>query len=421
MNEEPGLVTNPIGFAVALEGDRARGRPFAHCQVFSDLEAARESWAQFDALGLASPYQSYEFVDAWVRTSGRARNIEPMIVVARDEADRVTALLPFGRMRRGPFWTAEFLGGRDANFKMGLFRPGVAASGEAIADLLRRAAGMVAPRIDVFWLINQPHAWQGASNPMLALSRLPSPSFGYKSALNRDFDVWLARHYSKAAQKKLRRKARRLSEMGALASIVAGDEASARAILAAFRRQKAARMRAAWASSGYDSPGAADFFDLAATKNLAGGQQIIELHALLSGERIVATFGGVRRAGRFCGMFISFDTDPEISRCSPGQLLVIETIRNLIARGFTTFDLGVGEGRYKDENCEAEEPLFDAALPVSVKGRAFWAAAFLQRRIKRWIKQTPWAWTLADKLRRRAASLRPGQSADKTSGGALDV
>lgn len=180
-------------------------------------------------------------------------------------------------------------------------------------------------------------------------------------------------------------------------------------------------MQAVGAPNAYERPDTARFFERAAMNNLSSGAPTIELHALTSGERIVATFGGVRQGGRFCGMFISYDTAPEIARCSPGQLLVIETIRDLTARGFSTFDLGVGEGRYKDENCEAEEPLFDAAIAVTAKGRGFRAVALSQRRIKRWIKRTPWAWTLADRLRRRGVFSRRREKAGQASGGSFDA
>jgi CelD/BcsL family acetyltransferase involved in cellulose biosynthesis len=131
----------------------------------------------------------------------------------------------------------------------------------------------------------------------------------------------------------------------------------------------------------------------------------------MSGARIVATFGALAQADRLCGMFISYDPDPEISRCSPGQLLILDTIRSLGARGVATFDLGVGEARYKDENCEAEEPLFDAAVAVTPLGRAFGSASLLRQRIKRWAKQTPWAWKLADGLRQGAFRLHGGTRA----------
>ena len=410
MNDAPRLATIPRGFAAARENSGAAlRRPFAHCEVFSDLAQARAPWAEIEKLALASPYQSYGFVDAWLRTTGRARAVEPMIVVARDETGRANAVLPLGRLRLGPVCAAEFLGGADANFKMGLFRPGLAASSQAIVELLRRAARMTTPRVDFFWLTDQPLSWQGAVNPMATLPRRPSPSFGHKTALNQDFDVWLKSHYSREAQRKLRKKTRRLHEIGPIAHAVARDEASAREILAAFLGQKAARMRALGLANAYESPQTARFFEVAATENLAQGTPTIELHALRSGDRIVAAFGGLAQADRFCGMFLSHDADAEISRCSPGQLMVLETIRDLTARGFATFDLGVGEARYKDENCEADEPLFDAAVAVTAVGRFFAATALLERRIKRWTKQTPWAHALAERLRRRAFLLQSGR------------
>jgi CelD/BcsL family acetyltransferase involved in cellulose biosynthesis len=410
LTDAPRLATGPAGLAAAsLGGGAVAGRrPFAHCEVFEDLAGAREAWAELEALEVASPYQNYHFLDAWVRTTGRARHIEPMIVVARDEARRVTAVLPLGRLRRGPVWSAEFLGGRDANFKMGLFRPSVETNREAIVDLLRRAARMTRPPVDAFWLTGQPFAWEGAGNPMAALPRWTSPNFGHKSALNRDFDVWLAAHYSKDARKKLRKKARRLDEIGHLEPVVAKDEASARKILAAFQSQKEARTRALGSANAYEGPHTARFFEIAATQGLALGTPTIELHALTSGEKIVATFGGLAQNNRFCGMFISFDTDAEISRCSPGQLLILETVRDLAARGFATFDLGAGEADYKEACCDAEEPLFDSAVAVTAMGAGFGAVAIANGRIKRWIKHTPWAWRLAEKLRRQAVRLRRG-------------
>jgi CelD/BcsL family acetyltransferase involved in cellulose biosynthesis len=403
LHNAPSLATSPTGVAVARDdsGAIADLRPFAHCEVLDDLSLARAPWAEIEPFARVSPYQNFGFVDAWMQTIGRARRITPMVVVARDEAGRVNAILPLGRLRRGPVWSAEFIGDRDANFKMGLFRTGIQPGRAAIVHLLRRSARMTKPSVDVFWLTNQPHSWQDSANPMAQLSAQASPSFGYKSALGDDFDLWLINHFSKDARKKLRQKARRLNEIGRLLPVVARDEASARAILAAFIRQKEARMRTSGMQNPYASPDAGRFLDIVATKNLPQQAQEIELHALMSGDRIVATFGGLAHRGRFCGMFISYDADPEISRHSPGQLLILETVRDIIARGFVTFDLGVGEALYKDASCEAEEPLFDSAVSVTPIGFAFAIAALAQRRVKRWIKRTPTALAFVDGMRRR--------------------
>jgi CelD/BcsL family acetyltransferase involved in cellulose biosynthesis len=413
LDEATGLATISAEFAAPRDGaDAARRRPFAQCDVFGDLELARAPWEEIEQLASASPYQSFRFLDAWFRATGEAHGVAPLIVVARDERGRLNAVLPLGRRRRGAIHTAEFLGCADANFKMGLFRPGLGAGREAIEELLRRAARLTRPRIDAFWLTDQPYGWRGLANPMALLAHAPSPSFGHKTSLNPDFAAWLRGRYSKEAQRKLRKKTRRLHEMGAVSHKVARDEPAAREILAAFVRQKAKRMRALRLMNVYADAHTARFFEAAATSGLAVGAPTIELHALLSGDRIVATLGGLAQADRFSGMFLSYDAEPAISRCSPGQLLVIETIRDLAARGFATFDLGVGEARYKDENCEADEPLFDAAVAVTAAGALFAAGARLQRRVKRWTKQTPWARALAERLRRRLFLLRGDHHAE---------
>jgi CelD/BcsL family acetyltransferase involved in cellulose biosynthesis len=141
---------------------------------------------------------------------------------------------------------------------------------------------------------------------------------------------------------------------------------------------------------------------MAACERLVEGGAAVELRALCCGTRIVAVFGGLAHADRYCGMITSFDQTADIARSSPGELLILDVIRGLHERGFATFDLGVGEARYKDTCCERTEPLFDLALPFTFKGRIGAVGFLLTRGAKRWIKQRPWAWSLAARMMRRA-------------------
>jgi CelD/BcsL family acetyltransferase involved in cellulose biosynthesis len=390
----------------------ATASPFARCEIHAELSSARAPWIEMEQLGAGSPYQSFAFAQAWQRTIGAARGVRPMIVVARDAAGRVNAVLPLGRSRRGAAWTAEFLGGAHANFRMGLFRPGLEVPRDALLDLLRRAARLTEPRVDLFWLANQPLAWEGHANPMASLPRRPSPSFGYRTALARNFDAWFAARHARDTRRKFRRKRLRLDEPGEVSLVVAEDGEAARRILEAFLRQKQARLAAAGLDNPYADPHTGRFLAAAATATPAQDAPL-RLYALARGERILATFGGVAGGGRFCGAFISYDPDPAVARCSPGQLLIFEAIRDLGARGFTTFDLGVGEAAYKDSNCETVEPLFDAAIAVTAAGAALGALLMARRAVKRWIKHTPWARRIAERLRRAGAGLR-GQSGGPT-------
>ena len=389
----------PRRAAPASRAAAGPARAFAFVEAIDRIEAAREAWAEIAALASASPYQDFEFARIWLETVGAARRVAPLIVVARDEAGKVAALLPLGRFSYGPLQLAAFLGGKDSNFNMGLFRPGVAWPPDEIAALLAAVARLAAPRVDAFLFVNQPGDWQGTPNPMAGAPNQPSPSFAYKSALPGDFAIWRDAHASKDAQKKLRKKAKRLEAMGPLAHRRPADAGEVERVLAAFDAQRRARMRALGIADAYESAEARAFLRRLALCGLAEGAPRLELHALFVADRIVATFGALSAGDRLSGLFLSYDCDREIARSSPGELIVQAMVREAIARGLKTFDLGVGEARYKDDACEAEEELFDSAFAVTPLGRVAALAFTAKQSAKRWIKRSPRLLALFRRLR----------------------
>jgi CelD/BcsL family acetyltransferase involved in cellulose biosynthesis len=362
---------------------------FAFAEVFDTIEAARGPWAEIGKIAPASPYQHFEFVRLWLETVGVVRRVTPMIVVARDEAGDITALLPLGALSYGWLRFAAFLGGKDANYNMGLFRPGIAWSSEEIKALLATAARLVAPHIDTFLFVTQPRDWQGTPNPMAAMPGQPNLGFAYKSVLPDDFTAWRDAHASREAQKKLRKKTKRLEAVGPLAHRRAADPGEIERVLAAFHAQKSARMRSLGIANAYEGAEGREFLRRLALSGVAEGAPLLELHALFVGDRIVATFGALGARDRLSGLFLSFDGDPEIARSSPGELIVHAVVRDAIARGFNTFDLGAGDARYKDEACETKEELFDNACAITPLGHVAAPAFMAKQRVKRRIKGSP--------------------------------
>jgi CelD/BcsL family acetyltransferase involved in cellulose biosynthesis len=373
-------------------------RPFVAAETFDRIEAARDAWREIAPRAAASPYQDFDFSRLWLATIGAARGVKPLIVVARDAAGEVAALLPLGERDFGPLRFAQFLGGKDANFNLGLFRRGAVWAAKDVAALLEAAARATTPRIDAFLLCNQPLDWQGAPNPLAALPRQASPSSAYESVLPDDFAAWRNAHLSTLAQQKLRRKVRRLERMGPVVCRRAADSADADRLLAAFFAQKSARMGARGLVNAYEAPEARAFIARLADCGLAAGAPTLELHGLFVGDRVVATCGALGAGGRMSCLFLSHDGETEIARSSPGEVIVQAVVRDAIARGFKTFDLGVGEARYKDEACEVEEPLFDSAFTVSPAGRVAACAFLARQRLKRRVKRSPRLLSLTRKL-----------------------
>jgi CelD/BcsL family acetyltransferase involved in cellulose biosynthesis len=373
----------------------------ARVDVFASLAEARRDWDELEAVAGASPYQAFAFADAWFATIGAARRVSPFIVVAREKSGAPLALLPFARRSRGMLGVIEFIGGKHANFNLALFRSGPAWSTAALLGLLSAAALQAEARVDLYALVNQPRDWQGRVNPLAALGGWASPSFGYKSELPLAFEAWRDAQYSRAARRKLRKKAERLASRGAVSHAIARDEAEAARTLDALIGLRCNRARREGDLDAYENPDAQAFLRHLAADGPAGERSIMELHALMLDERVVAAFAALPDRDRLSGLVIAYDADPEIARCSPGELILHEVVRSAIARGFKTFDLGVGEARYKNECCEATETLFDTFVTLSPRGRLAALACRLERRVRRIVKRSPRLSALAARLRRR--------------------
>ena len=357
--------------------------------VFDRLPDAREDWIALRETAAVSPYQNYDYVAAWFETIGRARRLEPMIVVARDSDGRPLALFPLATREAAGLRVAEFLCGRESNFNIGLFHPGRGLDWRGL--LLAAAHGRPKPP-DLLYLRNQPRGFGAFENPLLGRDACPSPSFAYGTALPDNVDA-LDCQTSGASRKKLRKKERRLTELGALIFEHGASGERAREIIAALIAQKSALLAAKGVAGVFDAPEMRAFLERACH---AGA---LEVHALRLSERVIATYVGLAIDGRFSALANSYDLDEEIARCSPGDILLRAVMRDLVARGFDYFDLGVGEARYKEAVCEETIALYDLVIPVTSRGAL--AAPLLRIFLggKRRIKQTPWLSRLSERAR----------------------
>ncbi|AWN54170.1 GNAT family N-acetyltransferase [Methylobacterium sp. 17Sr1-1] len=366
-------------------------------EIFSGLAAAEAPWRALEATpgAVMTPYQRFDWVAACAPLL--PAGAQPRPVLLRDSAGRPVALLPLFKHREAGIRVARVIGGRHANFHMPLFSgpEAMALPADAYARALRRAGAEAG--LDVIHLPDQPRLWNGVANPLAAGS--PSPSDAYGLVLEADPDAVLKRVLSGDARRKLRQKEKWLiAAHGPVAHRVAADVAEGEEILSAYLAQKAVRFAKEGIRDPFADPAARDFL---AAAHRAGA---LELHALRTeGGRILATFVGAVDAMRFSGMLTSFDPDPALARFSPGDLLLQALIRDQCLRGRAALDLGVGEARYKASVCDETIALVDAVIPVSLRGRAYGAAAEAGARLKRRIKRDPRLWALVGRVRKAMA------------------
>jgi CelD/BcsL family acetyltransferase involved in cellulose biosynthesis len=142
------------------------------------------------------------------------------------------------------------------------------------------------------------------------------------------------------------------------------------------------------------------FLRHACQRRLLSGAPLVDIHAIEGGGDMIAIFGAINDGRRSSGMFNTYTLSTN-ARQSPGLILLVHVITDLAERGVRSFDLGVGEAKYKTIFCKEAEPLFDSFLPLTPLGRLAALAASAGGRIKRQIKQNERLSGLLQKLRQR--------------------
>lgn len=327
--------------------------------------------------GSLTPFQDPQFLTPLLRETG-ALDVFRLIEIP---AGKGALLLPVNMIKRGPFWLADIAGEKQASYHAAVVEGNPEISAKSLRASLVKAGREAG--IDAFTFTDCPLGYAGHDNPLTVLSRQPSPSSGWALTLESDAEALLARLSDKDDRKKLRQKSNKLAGFGALK---AGWAETPEARMAAFEKLfewKAARFGAMGLDDPFSALGMRRFLALAAEN---GALRLFTLHA---GSKLVAVLAGASGRGRFSGMLNGHENEPEIARTSPGEQLIVHLIRALCSEGYTHFDLGVGEARYKAHYCPERISLVDCAIGVSVKGFIAAQVFLAARATKRLIKQNP--------------------------------
>ena len=378
---------------------------------FTDLGQVESLWRDFEADAVMTTYQRFDFLDAWMAHVGRREDVSPFVVVGSLDG-KPAFLWPFGLTSQGPWRIARWLGGKHANYNLGLYAADVMdrLDGETLQALLEKAANL-AGRIDAFELFNQPESWMGHKNPFLQLPHQPAPSFAYSLTLEEDFENVVKGQRRSKARKKLRWQDRKLAEVGGYKCVTIDDPVEAHRVLTVFAEQKAKRFAELGMKNAFGEPGVLDFFHELIERSVSNNVPVLKMAYLEVDGKIRSTYGGGICRGRYSAYFNSIAMD-DLTKYSPGELLLSHVIKYCCDSKLDWFDLGVGEAQYKRAWCDTTDPMFDAFVPITSSGHVLVSLQGLRQRVKRSIKQNPVTWAMVQKLRKARA-----QKADSAESG----
>ena len=365
-SRQPGIID-----AVRSSSREANINERMHAVAHLEWEALEPVWRGLEARGGVSPYQRFDFVAPWLRMVALRRDVKPLVVEIRIDG-QTGMLLPLEIAAFGIARIARYPGGRQTNLGGPIVDPDLAGSidpGQLGDQLVDIAKGPV--RIDGNALLTQPELPDGNVNPLSARAESrPSTAVSFKLDLDGPVEEVLSRVLSHGTRRHLVKKRKRLAERGRLRFGPASDATEASLMLDTFLRQKAERFAALGLANPFEDEGVAGFLRDAIVTGLRDGRPGLETFGLWCGDKPAAIFGAATSRHRLSGSFICFDADPEVARCSPGELALVEVIRLAAARGVRVFDLGLGRGPLKARFCKASQPMVDTMLPATQLGGA---------------------------------------------------
>jgi CelD/BcsL family acetyltransferase involved in cellulose biosynthesis len=369
----------------------------AGVEILHDLNHAETIWrALEDRQQFSTPYQRFDFLSAWQRQVGARENRQPFIVIGYDAERRPLLLLPLLFRHEHGVRTASFMGGKHATFNMALWDRDFAA-GATRADLDALIAGISErSEADVLALTQQPLQWRDLPNPMALLPSQPCANDCPLMKIAPD-EPPTAR-ISSSFRRRLKGKERKLQTLAGYRYHVATAEADIKRLLDWFFSIKPLRMAEQKLPNVFAEAGVEEFIRGACMTQLAGGNRVIDIHALECDDEVIAIFAGVADGHRFSMMFNTYTLSGN-SRYSPGLILMRDIVDHYAGLGYRALDLGIGSDDYKRLFCKSDEPIFDSFIPLSLRGKLAATAMSGLNRAKHLVKHNPALFEMAQRLR----------------------
>ena len=370
-------------------------------RVIEDFATAEAPWRTLEANASGSVYQRFDWCKVWFDTVCGNGRTKPLILLL-ELSGRPALLVP---LYRNPvlagFAKAEFMGDKHANVRVPLVT--LNPLDRAQVSLLARNDGLVVMIIkalkdgghaDLLALKCLPETYGGDRNLLTVGALEPCNSVLFSGELQADFQALTMERRAPSSQRKYRKHTRKLASLGDYSLEAIDAPARLDEALDAFFAQKSERLAQSQIHNIFEDRANEQFARRLAHESLKAEHPMLRLYALQVNGQIIAVAGGGMLGDRFSMAINSISERPEHIACSPGRIAITMVVEQLCAQGYNTFDMGVGENRYKHMWC-SPVPLWVVKRALSPAGLLLLGYARTRNALVAVIKRSPAATRLA--------------------------
>ena len=389
--------------AAAPSVERLRETPAKlNFHIYGDLTAIESDWRRFERNADCTAFQTFDWLSAWHRNIGLRQGVHLAIIVGRYSDDEIAFIMPFcvepERLARRLCW----LGQKLSDYNGPLLAPDFSqrVPRESFLALWRelKAQMQCDPLLRYDWIEfeKMPETIGAQINPFTFLRVALNASGAHLTHLADDWEKFYTAKRSSATRRRDRAKRRHMSEFGEVRFVTAAGPDDTRRTLETLLEQKSRSLARRGIANIFAPPGHREFFlDLASNPQ---SRHLFHISRIDVGKSCAAANFGIMFGDRYYHVVASYD-DGDIAHYGPGALHLRELMAEAIRMRLKRFDFTIGDEPYKLEWSDTTLNLYDFAAAATWRGLPARTASAVRRRIKRFIKQTPWAWRLASRAR----------------------
>lgn len=376
--------------------------------LHGDFDAIEAQWRHFERSAECTPFQTFDWLRTWQRHIGARDGVLPAIAVASFLDGGTAFMMPLGVETRGLArrlcWLGQDLNDYNAPLVARDFSQCVAPERFRAAWRELCARIRAHPRLHYDWieLEKMPQIIGDQLNPFFHLALAANPSGAHVSQLGADWKAFYNDKRSSATRRRDRVKRKHLSQFGEIDFLVSADADESRRVLEDLMEQKGRLLAQRGIADMFARPGWREFFlDIAANP---ATRHLVHVSRIQIGASCAAANLGVVFRDTYYHVLASYDNGA-LAQYGPGALHLRELLACAIGLKLKRFDFTIGDEPYKLEWADTHVRLGDYAAAATWRGWLPYCRSLLRRPVKRFIKQTPWAWRAASRLRCRLGSI----------------
>jgi CelD/BcsL family acetyltransferase involved in cellulose biosynthesis len=370
--------------------------------IHSELAAVESEWRRFETVAECTAFQSFDWLAMWQRHIGQRQGVIPAIVVGSFADGETAFILPLAvaptRGGRRLCWLGQDLCdyaapllARDFSQRVspGCFR----AVWQDLQMRLRRDHRL---RHDWIVLEKMPQRVGSQINPFTNLKVTTNANGAHLTQLGHDWQKFYFEKRSSATRRHDRAKRRHMSGYGEIRFVNSSDPDDARRMIEMLMQQKSRSLARKGIPNVFARPGCREFLlDLAANPKT---RNLIHISRIEIGTIWAAVNFGIVFGDCYYHFVASFD-DSEVAHYGPGALHLRELMAYSIGLGLRRFDFTIGDEPYKREWSDSHLTLHDFVAAVTWRGWPGSCCDKVRLRLKRFIKNSPAAWSLVCSVR----------------------